>query len=199
MPNYQLTGAAQADSWVLGSAKVEVAATVSGSAGDYTSIGLARDVSIEEIIEKVQIQADNGPDFAHGIGRHQVRIQFSMVEFYLPTWDTIRGGIDTQTSGSAGDALYIATAFQSISTGGLEAITHKAYKLTNARVSSGATVETVFIIYSAKLDAGVTFSFASDNADDPLMPVPFNLLADLVATRSEGDQLMYIETTIGSA
>lgn len=198
MPNYQLTGAAQSNSWVLGSAKVEVAATVSGSAGDYTNLGLARDISIEEIIEKFAIQADNAPDFGKGVGRHQMRLQFSLIEFYLPTWDIVRGGIDSQSSGSAGTALYVATAYQAISSGGLEEITAKCFKLTNRRVSSGATVETVFVIYSATLDAGITFSFPSDNADDPVVPVPFNVLGDLVGTRTEGDQLYYIETTIGA-
>lgn len=198
MPNYQNTGAVVANSWVLGSAKCEVAATVSGSAGDYTNIGLIRELSIEEIIEKTSIQADNGPDFAKGIGRHQARVSFNMIEFYPPTWDTLRGGIDSQSSGSAGDALYIATAYQAISTGGLEEITAKAYKFTNNRMISGATSETVFILYSVTLDAGFTFSYQSDNSDDPVMPVPFSGIADLVATRTQGDQLFYIETTIGA-
>src|SRR3990167_6487640 len=148
MPNYQLTGAAQANSWVLGSAKVEIAATVSGTAGDFTNLGLAREVSIEEIIERTSIQADNGPDFAKGIGRHQVRVSFSLIEFYLPTFDKIRGGIDSQTSGTAGSALYVATAWQALKTGGLEEITAKCYKLTNVKKVAGASKTTVVVIYS---------------------------------------------------
>lgn len=198
MPSYQLTGAAQADSWVLGSAKIEVAASAGGSAGTFTNLGLAREVSIEEIIERVAIQADNGPDFAKSLGRHQVRLQFSLIEFYLPTIDAIRGGIDSQSSGSAGDATYIATAWQSISTGGLEDITSKAYKLTNNRSTDAGTVETVFIIYSATIDEGLRFAFQSDNDEDSVMPIPFNLIGDLDTSRTQNDQLFFVETTIGA-
>ena len=56
MPKYQQTGATQGNSWVIGSVKAEVAASALGS---YTNLGLGREFSITENIEKQNVQASH--------------------------------------------------------------------------------------------------------------------------------------------
>jgi len=193
MPIYQSTGATQANSWVIGSVKAEVAASALAS---YTTLGLGREFTVTENIEKQNVQADNGPDVVDQIGRHTVTITFTLLEFYLPTIDSIRGGIDSVGTASIGTYITSGSVHQ-LTTGGLAVQTPKAYKFTNSKLVSGATVSTVVVVYSTTIEQGLALAFQSDNADDPVMPIPFTLMGELDTSRTTNDQLMVLETQIG--
>jgi hypothetical protein len=92
MPVYPNTDLTQSLAPWYGSCKIEVS-TDNGS--NYTNVGLARNVVFNEVIESADIQADNGPDVKTYVSAHTVNITFNGLEFYIPTLDKIRGGIDT--------------------------------------------------------------------------------------------------------
>jgi hypothetical protein len=101
LPTYANTGLTQSLAPWYGSAKIELS-TDSGL--NWTNVGLARGVSFVETIENAAIQADNGPDLAEYVADHTVNITFNSLEFYLPTLDKIRGGIDTLSVTTGGVA-----------------------------------------------------------------------------------------------
>jgi len=99
MPTYQNTGLVQDPSLIIGSVKAEVATSFGGS---YTNVGLGRSFGLTEEITPFNVQADNGPDPIEGVAEHELAITAELLEMYIPTLDTIRGGIDTTgtTTGS---------------------------------------------------------------------------------------------------
>lgn len=101
MPTYANTGLTQSLAPWYGSAKVEIS---TDSGVNWINIGLARGVSFVETIENAAIQADNGPDLAEYVADHTVNITFNSLEFYLPTLNKIRGGIDTLSVTTGGVA-----------------------------------------------------------------------------------------------
>lgn len=194
MPYFQNTGLTKSGTLLLGSAKIEIAASVGAS---FTNLGLARAVNVTEQVTKFSVQADNGPTPIHGVADQTVELSFDLLEFYLPSFDEIRGGIDTQAETSAGTWITGSTTIQQMKTGGLSEMTPKVYKFTNYKMVSSATVETVIVVYSSTITEGLTLAFQADRAEDPVMPIPFRLMGELDASRTRGDQLMIIETEMG--
>jgi len=192
MAEYQNTGLTASGTTVIGSALVKVAATPNALSSG-TNIGLCRNIVLTENITPYTTQADNGPDPLEGVSEHTATITFDLLEFHPPTFDEIRGGdLDTEVTSTAGS--YITGTVNTISTGGLTALTDKSYLFQNVKTVSGATVETVIVVYKAHLNAGMAFNFQSDNSDDPLLAVPCTLEAVCDTTRTKGDQLFLIET-----
>ncbi len=196
MPSFQNTGLTQSGTLLLGSAKIEYAAS---AAGTYTNLGLARGVSITEALTKYETQADNGPAPVEGVADQSVELKFDLLEFYLPSIDGIRGGIDTQTETSSGTYITGGSTIQQLKVGGKQEITAKAFKFTNYKMVSSATSETVIVVYSTTIASGLALAFAADRATDPVMPLPFTIMGKLDASRTKGDQLMIIETEMGIA
>lgn len=194
MAHYQNTGLATANSLIVGGFKLEVAATVAAS---YTNVGLGRGMVMTENIGKYSVQADNGPDPIYGVADQTATLSFELLEWYLPSWDKVRGtGFDTDSNPSVGTYI-TGGSVQSLSTGGKTELTALAAKFTNTKLVSGATVETVVVFYKAYLDAGLTITAKSDNDEDPVNVVPFTLEAVCDTSRTAGDQLFVIETEVG--
>jgi len=193
MPSYQNTDLATTGSLMLGSFKLEVAAS---AAATYTNIGIGRGFSITENISPYSVQADNGPDPIFGVSRQTATIEFEMMEFYLPTLDAIRGtglDVDTHTTGT-----YVTSTCRILTTGGLSELNDRTYKFTNHKLVSGATVETLIMFYKAHVTGGLQISAKSDNDEDPVNVYPQTLEAVMDTTRTAGDQLYRIETEIGA-
>ena len=193
MPSYQNTGLATTGSLMMGSVKVEVAASALGT---YTNLGLARGVSITENIVPYAVQADNGPDPIHGISRQTATVEFEMMEFYLPTLDILRGtglDLDNHTTGT-----YLTTTCRILTTGGLSELNDRAVKFTNHKLVSAATVETVIVFYKAHITSGLQIALKSDNDEDPVNVYPQTLEAVMDTERAAGDQLYIIESEIGA-
>jgi hypothetical protein len=194
MPYFQNTGLTNSGTLLLGSAKIEIAASVGAS---FTNLGLARGVSITESLTKFSVQADNGPTPIHGVSDQTVELSFDLLEFYLPSIDEIRGGIDTQAETSSGTWITSSTTIQQLKVGGKTEMASKVFKFTNYKMVSAATVETVIVVYSSTIAEGLSLAFQPDRAEDPVMPIPFRILGELDASRTRGDQLMIIETEMG--
>lgn len=79
----------------LGSVKIE---TSIDDGVNWINVGAARGITFTENAEITDIQADNTPDLDSNVSAHTVDVSFSALEFYLPTLNDLRGGIDTLTT-----------------------------------------------------------------------------------------------------
>ena len=99
MPSYPNTAVVQSLAPFFGSCKVEVSLD---DGSNFTNLGLARAIIFNENQEVTNIQADNGPDLKNYLSQHTVDMSFNLLEFYLPTLNKIRGGIDTLSTTTGG-------------------------------------------------------------------------------------------------
>lgn len=281
MPTYANSGLTQALAPFYGSCKLEISLD---NGSNWTNLGLARGVTFNEVMERSNIQADNGPDVVEYLSNHTVEIGFNALEFYLPTFNKLRGGIDLLTASSAvattdtdvyttgsktysvpiylddsGDSstLAVVSKVKSVSTGGtcttldstrdyitftdannkrgiimvstalggkfsdsqglrvkysfgdvqaykltsggLSSISSRWFRLTNKQIVSGTSKYRYLVVYSGSLNAGLNMAFKSANETDPILETPFSIIAKLDATRTEGDQLFYIEDEVATA
>ena len=181
------------NTFVLGSGIVYFGST---AAAATNSVGLVRDIVLTENFSKVSSQADNGADPVQRVARHTCTISFSLLEFWPPTFDDLRGNnFDTENASTAG--TYVASTANIISTGGFSELTNIAIKIINSTMYSGATTQTAIVVYKASVDEGMNLSFISDNADDQIMPIPLTFTGILDTSRTEGDQLYIIESDMG--
>lgn len=95
--------------------------------------------------------------------------------------------------------VYGDIAARKLTSGGYTTITSKMFKLTNKQIVNGTAKYRYIVLYSASLNAGLNLAFKSANEADPVLEVPIQVQASLDATRTEGDQLFYIEDTIATA
>ena len=279
MGTYPNTGLTQSLALWYGSCKIEIS---EDDGATWVNVGLARSVKVEEQFDQTAIQADNGPDINDAIGNQKILLTFNGLEFYLPTLDKIRGGIDllTYTSGAlctrtdcwtsgtwtfgtplflsrTGDSttsptlstvsnwktgtttklttlltpdfaktknslgnvnglivlttgggfatrsmkveyVYRDIAARKLTSGGLTTITPKMYRLTNKQMVSGVAKYRYITLYSASLNAGMNLAFKSSNESDCVLETPISILADIDATRTEGDQLFMIEDEVAT-
>jgi len=94
MPTYA-TSVQNEDKLWMGSAKVEVSLN-SGSSWD--NLGIARAVSVEEIIEFIKTESDNAPACKRQAGMHTAKVSFTLLELVPSIIDKLRGGgLDTVT------------------------------------------------------------------------------------------------------
>jgi len=189
---YQTTG--QHTSFFLGSAIVTIGATAGVAT---TNVGLARDVQVAESIGKVWAQSDDSVNPLGRSSRHNVTVSFTLLEFWPPYIDELRGqNFDTENQATAG--TYVAGTANVISTGGNTKLSPLAIKLTNNTLQSGATTQTVIVIYSATVEEGLNMALLSDNSGDPVLPLPFTLVGRMDNDRTAGDRLYFIESELGA-
>jgi len=278
MPTYPNSALVQTLAPFYGSCKLEVSLD---SGSTWTNIGLARGVNFNENISQSDIQADNGPDLKRWISDHTVEITFNALEFYLPTFNKIRGGIDLLTASSAvattktdsyttgaksyavpiyfsdqgssstlpavvkvasvdtagasdtldstrdfstftdannrsgvimlstasggqfndSEALKITYSFgdvqtQKLTSGGLSTIDSRWFRLTNKQIVSSTAKYRYLVVYSGTLQQGLQLAFKSANEDDPVLETAISIIAELDTTRTEGDQLFFIEDEV---
>lgn len=201
--HYQATSLANAGTLLQGGFTLGVAATAgifeAGSLG--TTLGIGNLISLTENLERTTTQAGNSNLPEELVANHTIAVNFEMLEFWPPSFDEIRGGsLDTENEATAG--TYVggggtAGTVNTISTGGLNTLTPMAFIFRNITMVSGATAETVFVVYRAKIEAGMTFTAKTDHDTDPVMVVPFTLTGEIDTGRTAGDQLFYIESELG--
>ena len=92
---------------------------------------------------------------------------------------------------------YASIPSRKLTSGGESTPSARWYKLTNKRLISGVAKYKYFVVYSATINAGLNMAFKSSNDADPVLETPVSLLAKLDTSRSEGDQLFYIEDEQG--
>jgi hypothetical protein len=180
MAYYQNTSV-DSDKLVVGNWKIETAAT---AAGTYVNLGAGMLDSFAHNIEKWDVQAGNAPDPIEGVADETVSIGFTLIEYDGSVLSALQNGL---TSHSATSVLSTLTA------GGNQELTKRAYKLTNRSLRTGSTVDTVITVYTAAIENGVTLQVKSDNDTDPVTGFQFTLMGELDTSRTAGDQLFKIE------
>ncbi len=196
--HFQQTSLANAGTLLQGGFRLGVAASAATFAGGSlgTILGIGNLTSIAEIIEKTTTQAGNSDQPEKLVATHTITASFELLEFWLPSFDAIRGGgLDTENAATTG--TYVGGTANTFATGGLNVLTEKAYIFENTTMVAGATAVTVLILYSATIEQGLTFTAKSDHDTDPAMVMPFTLTGQLETSRAKGDQLFVIESELG--
>lgn len=123
---------------------------------------------------------------------------------FTPTLDVNnKRGIMILSTNYGGDAkdtetlrvtyTYGAIASRKLSSGGKSNISSRWFRLTNKEIISGAAKYRYIVIYSGTISAGLNLAFKSANEADPVLEIPISIEAILDTTRSEGDQLFFVE------
>ncbi|GAG75600.1 unnamed protein product, partial [marine sediment metagenome] len=131
-----------------------------------------------------------------------VEVSYHIVQDSLNAWGFMFISDGTQYNAAENHQvtyIYAAVASRKLSSGGKTTISPRYWKFTNRKLVDSAVKERIIYIYSASLGAGLAMAFASDNADDPITPIPVSLTAKLDVDRTEGDQLFLIEDQVGTA
>lgn len=187
MALYQNTSV-DSDKLIIGNYKIEVA-TVGSSVGDtWENLGAGIINSFGHNLVKYDVQSGNAPDPIEGIASETFTVAGELIEYDGALISSAMGGILTVGS--------TATSASIVSAGGKTTITEKSFKLTNTRIVSGATEQTIIIVYKATFDSGLQFTAKSDNDSDPISIMPFGLTGKIDSTRTEGDQLYTIRKWI---
>lgn len=198
--SYQQTSLTNAGTLLQGGFRLGVAASaasfVGGSLG--TVLGIGNLTGITENIEKSTTQAGNSNMPEAVVANHTLTVNFELLEFWPTTFDAIRGGsLDTENAATAATYIDGTPTANTISTGGLNTLTGKAFIFENTTMVSGATAKTLLVVYKAKIEQGLVFTPKSDHDTDPAMVIPFTLTGELDTARTAGDQLFYIESELG--
>lgn len=170
---------------IIGNYKIETAAYGTSSGGTWVNLGAGMVSKFGHNITEYSTQSGNAPDPIEGISDETFTVDAELIEYDASVLSAIAGGIlvaDTTTSTT-----------QSILTGGGNTtITQRAFRLTNRRLISGATHETILTLFKAKLTAGLQFSAKSDNDADPISVIGIAIEAENDSTLSAGTQLFKI-------
>jgi hypothetical protein len=172
---------------ILGNYKIEVASVGTTVLGTWVNLGAGIVNSYGHKIVKYDTQAGNAPDPVEGIADETFPVTGEMIEYDSSVLAAISGGAITSAAGGSGVTI--------LHGGGNTTITEKAFKLTNRRLISGVTHETVIIVYNATLDDGPSFTAKSDNDADPVNVMPFAITGKNLSTLSAGSQLYSITRT----
>lgn len=197
---YQQTSLTNAGTLLQGGFRLGVAASAASFAGGSlgTVLGIGNLTGITENIERSTTQAGNSDKPDEVVAVHSLTITFELLEFWLPTFDAIRGGsLDTENAATAATYISGTPTANTLSTGGLNTLTPQAFIFENTTMVSGATAKTILVVYSATIEQGIAFTPKSDHDTDPAMVIPFTLRGELETSRAAGDQLFYIESELG--
>ena len=199
--HFQETSLTNAGTLLQGGFRMGVAASaaafVGGSLG--TVLGIGNLTSIQENIERTTTQAGNSDQPEELVATQSLTVSFELLEFWLPTFAAIRGGgLDTENSSTASTYITSTPTANTFSSGGLNALTEKAFAFENTTVIDGVSKVTVLVVYKAKLEQGLAFTAKTDHDTDPAMVSPFVLTGELETSRAAGDQLYIIESQLGA-
>jgi hypothetical protein len=178
--HYQQTSLTNAGTLLKGGWRLGVAASAASFAGGSmgTVLGIGNLTGFTENIERSTTQAGNSNMPEEEVANHTLTITMELLEFYLPTIDAIRGGsLDTENAATASTYISGTPTANTLSTGGLNTLTEKAFILENSTMVSGSTAQTIIVVYKAKLEEGITFTPKDDHDTDPVTVFPFTLTA----------------------
>jgi len=183
MPIYQ-NSSVSSDKLILGNCKIETSASAGGT---YVNLGAGIVNSFTHTPEFYDVQAGNAPDPIEGVATETATIEFELIEYDGSVLSAIQCGMSEYSATSALSTLTV---------GGNQEITPRAFKLTNTRTISSTTVETILTVYKASMKTGLTINFKGDNDTDPIAVIPCTIEAKLDTARSEGDQLFALTQTV---
>jgi hypothetical protein len=188
MPIYQ-NATVDADKLILGNNKVEVAASV---AGTFVNLGAGKVNTWKHSPILYDSQAGNAPDPVEGVADETCEAAWEMIEYDASVMNTMWGGLINVST---------ASSVQTIHAGGNAdtTIAKRAFRFTNTRTVSGATIRTILTVYSATMDAGPSFTFKSDNDADPVMVMDCALTGKNDGLLAAGQQLYKITHDVAAS
>lgn len=187
MPQYQ-NSSVDSTRLVIGNYKIETSPYASaGGSFTWVNMGAGMVNSFRHNVEKWDVQAGNAPDPIEGVSRETFVVEMELIEYDASALAAISGGLVTAASTGTVMTLYA---------GGNTTLTQRAFRLTNTRLVSGATKETIITVYRVTPDQGPAFTAKSDNDADPIQIMPLTLTGEPDSTRSVGTQLYTITKTI---
>lgn len=169
---------------ILGNAKIETAASV---AGTYVNLGAGTITNFTYTPTMYDTQAGNAPDPVEGIADEECTLDGELIEYDASVLSSISCGMFTQTS---------TTVLSTLIAGGNTTITPRVFRITNTKVISGTTVETIITIKKGKLNTGFAINFKTDNDTDPVGIMPIQILGKLDTALTAGSQLFQITRTL---
>jgi hypothetical protein len=172
---------------ILGNYKIETASVGTTVLGTWVNLGAGIVNSFAHKITKYDTQSGNAPDPVEGIADESFTVAGEMIEYDSSVLAAISGGAISSAAGGSGVTV--------LNGGGNTTITEKAFKLTNRRLISGVTHQTVIIVYNATMDDGPSWTAKSDNDADPVNVMPFALTGKNLSTLSAGSQLYSVTRT----
>ena len=175
---------------ILGNYKIETAAYAS-AAGSFTWVNMGAGMvnAFGHTPTKYDVQSGNAPDPIEGVADEVFTVDMELIEFDASVLSAATGGMmtaDTTTS----------SVLTTINIGGNQVITPRGFRLTNRRLISGATKETIITIFYATMDSGLQVTAKSDNDADPINVMPINITGKNDSTRTVGSQLVSITKTV---
>ena len=186
MPLYHNSSVTTAN-LLIGNYKIETAAYGTSAGGTWVNLGAGIVNSFNHNLTKYDVQAGNAPDPLEGIAGETFTIEGELIEYDASVLAAISCGAETAT----------VTSVQSVmNAGGNSTLTQRAFKLTNRRLISGATKETVILVYKATIDNGLQVTAKSDNDTDPINTMAFAITGKLDTTLSVGSQLFSVTKTL---
>jgi len=178
MPIYQNSTVDQ-DKLIIGNYTVEVAAS---AAATFVNVGAGILNSFNHNTTPYDAQAGNAPDPIEGIANEVCVADMEMIEYDSSVISIIQGGLIASSTSSSVETIHAGGYADTT-------ITPKAWRLTNTRTISGATIQSIITVYYATPDAGPQWSFKSDNDTDPVAVMPLSITGKLETSRAPGDQL----------
>jgi len=175
---------------ILGNCKIEVANYGATTLSTWTNLGAGVINDFNHNVTKWDTQAGNAPDPIQGIADETVVIDGSLIEYDASVLASISCGIATADTSLSTQTVYKA--------GGNTELTPKAFRLTNRRIVSGATKETVFLIPKGYIENGLQMAFKSDNDGDPIATMAFTIAGVIDTTLTVGSQLYTITRPVWS-
>jgi len=170
---------------IIGNCKIETAAYGTSAGGTWVNLGAGIVNNFNHNVTKWDTQAGNAPDPIEGIADEAVVVDGALIEYDASVLAAISCGIvtaDTTTSST-----------QSVlKAGGNTNMTSRAFKITNRKLISGVTKETVMLMFKATIDNGPQIAFKSDNDADPIGQVAFSITGKVDSTLTVGSQLYTI-------
>jgi hypothetical protein len=182
MPAYQ-NGAVVDSSLIVGNYKVETAAYSASAHTAWTNIGAGKVNKFGHNISMIKVQAGNAPDPLEGVGEETFTVDMELIEFNGTAISALSGGAATATT---------VSSVTTINGGGNGTVTPFAVRLTNTRMISAATHQTIITIYKCTMDTGIQVTAKSDNDTDPINVWPITLTGKIDGNRTAGSQLFQI-------
>jgi hypothetical protein len=186
MPLYQNSTVTN-NKLTLGNYKIETAVYGTSAGGTWVNLGAGIVTGFAHVITKYDTQAGNAPDPVEGIADETFTVDGELIEFDASALAAFSGGAMSKAVGASGVTI--------LNAGGNTVLTDRAFKLTNTRLITGVTCQTVILVYKATVNNGIAFTAKSDNDADPINVMPFGIIGKLDATLSAGSQLYSITRT----
>lgn len=165
---------------IVGNCKIETSATVGGT---YVNLGAGIVSAFTHTPTFYDVQAGNAPDPIEGVADEVCTVDFEMIEYDGSVLSAIGSGLFT----------HAATTTQStLSAGGNSTITPRAFRITNTRIISSVTKQTVVTIPYATIKTGLTMNFKSDNDADPIAILPCQIEGTINSALTVGSQLFTV-------